>query len=222
MVPVTAFKASGTGKPSLADAAYSLIKKKILTLTYEPGSYLNEASLSESLDIGRNPVHHAVKRLTLEGLIETIPRKGFIVKTLSIRELKEIVDMRLVNEVYCARLAAERMSEGQLEEISDILARTRISSEAQDTEQLMLLDQQFHSLLSKAAGNQVLASILRNLHDRSLRYWFISLNEKHHGESVREEHHNIYEAIKKRDADLAAQCMRVHIEGFRKNIIKCI
>ena len=62
--------------PSLREQAYVEIKRRINRLEYRPGAYLNEALISRQLKIGRTPVHQALDRLMLEGLVQVIPRKG--------------------------------------------------------------------------------------------------------------------------------------------------
>src|SRR5688572_10313269 len=77
---------------SLAAQAYEQIKEKILTLHFLPGQYLNEGALCAMLDAGRTPVHQALQRLELEGLVEIMPRKGVIVQPDSIMEVVKILD----------------------------------------------------------------------------------------------------------------------------------
>lgn len=203
---------------SLREAAYDAIKHRIITCVFKPGDYLNEAYVSASIGIGRTPVHQAIDRLTQDGLLEVIPRKGIIVRPVSLSEAMQITDIRLLNEPYCARLAAERADNVDLATLRDILNRADAWTEVRNIEQMMLLDREFHMALAKAARNAVLASILQNLHERSLRFWFISLNAPDHHREVQNEHRAIFEAIERRDADAAAKAMADHIESFRRNI----
>jgi DNA-binding FadR family transcriptional regulator len=82
----------------------------------------------------------------------------------------------------------------------------------------MLLDREFHLLIARAAKNEVLIELLRNLHERSLRFWFISLNAPTQHEAVQNEHSAIFAAIQRRDPDSAEAAMRQHIESFRVNV----
>ena len=83
---------------SLRDAAYEAIKHRIITCAFRPGEYINEAYVSAVLGIGRTPVHQAIDRLMLEGMLDVIPRKGVIVKPVSLDEIMQIVEVRLLNE----------------------------------------------------------------------------------------------------------------------------
>lgn len=203
---------------SLREEAYEQIKHKIITCVFKPGEYLNEAWVSEVIGIGRTPVRQAVDRLAQDGLLEVIPRKGVVVKPLGLDEIVQIIEARRINEAFCMRLAAQRATEDDLSAIEDIMLRAAKAKADQNTEQMMLLDREFHIALTRAAHNPVLAGMLQNLHERSLRFWFISLGaaDRHH--EVQNEHEAIYKALKKRDADKAEAVMIDHIDSFHRTI----
>ncbi len=205
---------------ALHTLAYEKIKHHIITLRFRPGEYLNEAQVSKLLKIGRTPVHQALNRLMLEGMVDVIPRKGVIVKAASLNDVLEIIDVRIINETYCARLAAARADESDIAEMARILDDSEKTATAPDTDRQMMLDRDFHSILSRAARNVVLADFMRTLHDRSLRFWFISLHDPAHHIAVKEQHRAILDAIKARDPDAAGNAIRAHIESFRTNIMR--
>ena len=209
-----------TERLSLRDAAYEALKHRIITCAFKPGEYINEAAVSATLRIGRTPVHQAVERLMLEGMVDVIPRKGVIVRPVSLDEIMQIIDVRLVNESYCMRLAAERADENEIRELSEILTGARQWIGARNGEQLMRVDREFHGVLARASKNTVLADCLAKLHDRSLRFWFISLNQPGHHKGVQAQHEAILAAIKNRDAGRAEHAMRSHIEAFRQNLTR--
>ena len=91
---------------------------------------------------------------------------------------------------------------------------------ARSSEQMMLLDREFHGALARASRNAVLRELLSRLHDRSLRFWFISLNTPGHHASVQSQHEEILAAIRDRDPAGAEAAMRAHIEAFRANIMR--
>lgn len=207
---------------ALSDVAYDKIKHRIITLRFRPGEHLNEARVCDALGIGRTPVHQAFCRLALEGMVEIIPRKGVIVRPVSLNEVMEIIEARLVNEAYCARLACERADAADIEALSRVLEKSRAAAAKPDVEKLMLLDRDFHGALTRAAKNTVLADVLRNLHERSLRFWFISLTDRGHHAAVESGHAAILAAIEARDGDAAAEAVRTHVEAFRRNVARRI
>jgi GntR family transcriptional regulator, rspAB operon transcriptional repressor len=206
------------GIASLRDATYEQIKHRIITCTFRPGEYINELQLSGLLNIGRTPVHQALDRLMVEGMVEVIPRKGVIVKPVSLNEVLQIIEVRLINEPLVARLAAEHASQADLADMANVLKRAKHWAVLRNIENLMLLDREFHLLVAKAARNDVLIELLRNLHERSLRFWFISLNAPTQYQLVQDEHATILEAIGRHDPGKAEAAMRRHIESFRSNV----
>ena len=209
-------------KTALHTQAYELIKHEIITLRFRPGEYLNEAQVSKLLKIGRTPVHQALNRLMLEGMVEVIPRKGVIVKAVSLNDILEMIDVRIINESYCARLAAARAGESDIAEMERILDEAEKTTTDLDTDRQMLLDRDFHNALSRAAGNAVLTDFVRTLHDSSLRFWFISLRDPVHHVAVKEQHRAILDAIKRSSPDAASNAVRNHIESFRSHIMQNI
>lgn len=214
---------AGVGRDTpLRDQAFEKIRKRIICLDYAPGQYLSEAQVSKELGLGRTPVRQAFDRLMLMNMISILPRKGVMVSPISLDEIDQIIEVRLVNETHCTALAAERATAEDIEEMEDILAEAEIASEARDRERLMELDKEFHRIIARAARNKVLGDLLANLHDRSLRFWFISLGDEAHLKCVGAEHKAIYEKIRDRDPEAAATAAREHIASFRANIMKSI
>jgi DNA-binding GntR family transcriptional regulator len=202
----------------LREAACEEIKRRIIRLDYRPGTYVNAAQVSADLGIGVTPVNQALNRLMHEGMVEIIPRKGAIVRPVSLDEILQIIDVRLVNEAYCARLAAERASDAEIAAIGTVLDRAEKLVGLRDIEGLMLLDREFHLRLGRAARNPVLAELLLGLHERSLRFWFISLSDEEHPAAVQREHRAIAAALRARDPEAIEAAVRSHIESFRATI----
>jgi len=205
---------------SLLDRAYNEIKFRIITCRYRPGEVLSEAAISLELKIGRTPVHQAIHHLVMDGLISIMPRKGVMVRPVSIDEAMEIISVRLVTECYCARLAADRADDTELQKLQEIVESSEKSMENRNVEQMMLLDREFHDTLARAAKNSVLADVLRNLHERSLRFWFISLRAADHHRDVLAQHRAIVEALQSRQPDAAEAAMRDHILAFQRNVTR--
>jgi len=203
---------------SLSEVAYERLKLGIISLDYRPGAYINEAQICEQLGLGRTPVHHAVTRLALEHMVEIIPRKGIIVNPVSLQDVMASVEVRLMLEPNCARLAAERGTAEDIEALEMILKRAKKHIPLRDVMGLMNVDRDFHSALARAARNLLLEDILKRLHESSLRFWFISLSDPKHMNGVDDEHWQVLQAIRAHDGDAAQAAMRAHIESFRNNI----
>jgi DNA-binding GntR family transcriptional regulator len=203
---------------ALRDLAYDDIKARIITCALKPGEYINEAAICAMTGFGRTPVHQAIDRLFVEGLVDVIPRKGAIVKPMSFDEIMQIVEARSANEVLGVRLAVERAEPSHIKRLQAILKEASREISSGQAEKLMRLDRDFHGAIARASRNVVLADILSKLHDRSLRVWFVSLNSPGRNRLVHEEHEAIYEAIAARDVAAAEASMRAHVESFRNHL----
>jgi DNA-binding GntR family transcriptional regulator len=200
-----------------ADIAYERLKSAIITLALPPNTPLNEAIVCEELGLGRTPVHQACHRLALEGLVQIVPRKGIVIPPLSMDDFFDLVGARRVNEPACAALAAQRIPDAAIKDLAAIVGESRRLAR-DDLAGLIILDQRFHETIATSCGNRVIAGILKNLNDRSARFWALSLsNETHRAETI-EEHGRIVTALKRRDPELAAAAMHEHIESFAKTL----
>lgn len=209
--------------PTLNQQAYDEIKHRIITVAYAPGCHLNEARISDELGIGRTPVHHALHRLAQEEFVDVMPRKGVVVRPVSLDEVAQIIDVRLLNEPFCASLAARRVRQADLQFPKEILLASKREIELENgVEELMRLDREFHNWISGISGHAVLADLVNKLHDRAARFWFLSLREGDHPSRVVGEHMEILHAIALRDEMRAASAVREHIESFRNTILKVV
>lgn len=202
--------------------AYDALKLAIISLEYRPGAVLVESHIREKLPFGRTPIHEAVARLALEGMLDIMPRKGIIVRPLSLDEALSNIEARLIVEPAAARLAAERATADDVAEIAQILARAKPMLARRDIQGLMLGDRAYHNAIARAARNPTLESILQRLHERSLRFWFISLSDPQHLMEVDDEHREILEALSRHDGVATEQAIRAHIESFRDKIKQAI
>lgn len=202
------------------EMAYALLKERIASLAYAPGNTLNIAVLMQELSLGRTPITHALHRLSTEGLVHILPRKGVMVAPLSIDNALELIDVRLANETLCARLAARRAGAAELAALRALAAEFDAAAGQRDIESLMAIDRRFHERIAELSGNQVLVDILRVLHARSQRFWAISLIAEGHLDEVQDEHRAIVEALAAGDPEAAAAAVEQHVLSFRGALLR--
>jgi DNA-binding GntR family transcriptional regulator len=209
-------------RPDLSqnEQAYAQLKQALITLAYKPGDYLSTASLMSELALGRTPINHALHRLSTEGLVQIIPRKGVIVSPLSIDDALQLIDVRMANEGLCVRLAAERITKPQLYRLEAIARDFEKAAKRGQTLEVMNLDREFHEQISSAAGNQILAEILKVLHARSQRFWALSLAMPDHLNEVQDEHRAILKALTDGDAEAAVQSVGEHVISFQRALLR--
>lgn len=202
------------------EQAYAQLKQALITLAYKPGDYLSTASLMNELALGRTPINHALHRLSTEGLVQIIPRKGLIVSPLSIDDALELIDVRLANESLCMRLAAERITKTELHQLEAIARDFEKAASRGQTTEVMNLDRLFHEHISNAARNQILAEILKVLHARSQRFWALSLAMPDHLSEVQDEHRAILKALTEGHPAAAEEAVREHVMSFQRALLR--
>lgn len=202
------------------ERAYAVLKDKLTTLAYPPGDFLNIATLVDKLEIGRTPINHALHRLSNEGLVQIIPRKGVVVSPLSIDDALHLIEVRLANERLCARLAAERVTAVEIDDLRSVAAAFDAAVLTRDMPLIMNCDRLFHERIAAASGNSILIEILKVLHARSQRFWAISLASEGHMAEVTVEHHEIVAALAAHDADAAVRAVESHIFSFRQSLLR--
>ncbi|MGC0422018.1 GntR family transcriptional regulator [Embleya sp. AB8] len=98
---------SPTARPkSRTVLARELIRGRILRLEMPPGTVFNEGDLAAALDLGKTPVREALNLLTHESLVAVAPHSGYLVMPVTLRDIREVVELRLSVEPLPARLAA--------------------------------------------------------------------------------------------------------------------
>jgi DNA-binding GntR family transcriptional regulator len=200
---------------SLADKAYHEIRGLIVSLELAPGAVIDERELIERLEIGRTPVREALRRLSHEGLVEVYPRRGMFVTGVDVRELARLSEVREVLEPEAARLAAERATDTDREELAALLAELG-SIDGGGGSELMDLDERIHRAVYRAAHNDLLEVTLEQYYVLALRIWSIALDRAHELEEAVEAHRALLEAIQAGDGDRAADTMRAHVQNFEQ------
>jgi DNA-binding GntR family transcriptional regulator len=204
-------------KPTNAEKAYTQIKGKIITAEMPPGSVINEAQLMEEFALGRTPIREAIKQLQSENLVMVTPRKGMYVTDIAVTDLLQIFEVRIELESFATKLAAERISEDELNDLKK-LAKAYQEVDVSNKDDLIKLDGEFHTLLARATHNKFLIKEIEQYYNLSLRIWYIALNFAKPEDIDVDAHIEILEAIQAQNAKKAGQRMRLHIQDFHKTI----
>jgi DNA-binding GntR family transcriptional regulator len=198
---------------SLADQAFYAIRELIVTLELAPGAVINERELTERLAIGRTPVREALRRLSQEKLVEVYPRRGIFVTTVDVRDLARLCEVRAVLEPEAARLASERATQPDLDELGDLLNELGVNK-ARDDKALIDLDQRIHRTVYRCTHNHFLEATLEEYYALALRIWMLALEETGELQAAVLEHRSLLEAVALGKGEVAARIMRDHVEHF--------
>lgn len=203
---------------SLSQKAYERIRRKIVTLELPPGSILNEGDLQVELGLGRTPIREALLRLSLEKLVNIVPRRGIFVTDIRITDLKQLFEVRMVLEIQAARLAAARGTEEHWRRMKAVLANLPADDSPTKNQALIVVDELCHQIIYEATDNKFLQDTLTMFYALSLRLWYFFLLKIGDMQSAIEEHMRILEALKDRDGERAAELLEGHIRAFQAEI----
>jgi len=202
----------------LSDQAYRQIRDLIVTLDLPPGAVVSEADLMTRLGMGRTPIREALRFLSRERLVEVYPRRGIFVAGVDPRELTALSEARAALEPAAARLAAGRLTAEDHLVLDQLLHELDGLGRIPDERTLIELDQRLHRFIYRACRNSFLEGSLEEYYTHALRIWFLALDRLEHLGDAVGEHRAILQAIRDGDADLAAQSMSDHIDGFEASI----
>ena len=101
----------------LRDKIYKTIKERITNGTYAPGQPLDEKKIIEELQTSRTPFREAINALSEEGLVEVYPYRGIFVRDLSVKDIADGFDIRLLLEPRVLELACQRISPAKIDEM---------------------------------------------------------------------------------------------------------
>lgn len=204
---------------SLEEMVYSRLEEEILTGELTPGTSLGEIALSERLGVSRTPIRGALHRLSEEGLVEIIPNKGATVVGINIDDLIDIYRLRERLEGLASALATERITDEEINELSETVDLAEFYIKRQDTEHIKELDTAFHSIIYKASGSRFLSRTLSELHKKIKSYRKRSLAVPGRLEKSEKEHREILDAIKAKDAELADRLTSLHVRRALDNML---
>ncbi|NHN33476.1 GntR family transcriptional regulator [Paenibacillus agricola] len=196
---------------SIRDAVYEKLKDAILSEQYKPGHHLKERELAKLYGISTTPLKEALRRLEQEGLVTTSARRGTFVSTDIMNSIEEINWARSALEGVAARLAALKISDAEISQLTGVVEQMRVFTEQKNAEKLLILNGDYHKLIRTFAKNNYIVQQIEAIHsfDRSFRQKALSHEEEL--ERGFQEHANIYRNICARDADGAEQAMISHI-----------
>ncbi len=202
----------------LSAEAYELTLQKLVSWQYQPGDILVEADIASELGVSRTPVREALRELVAGGFLRVVPRAGYMVQLLRPQDVREIYHMRLLLEGEAAALAAQRISEAEVQEsIEEWKSRLKEmalhNAEAKEPRPGTPSDNTpLHLAIARASGSSRLVAAIEGLLQDSLRamaYYKTKVDIS----TLAEDHLVILEAICTGDPERARAAMRQHIQA---------
>ncbi len=204
----------------LRDVVFKTLRQEILTGKLKPGERLMEIQLANKLGVSRTPIREAIRKLELDGLVIMIPRRGAEVAQITLKDLKDVMEVRCALDVLAIELACERMERDERSKLYQACENFREAVKTKDTRKLAEADVAFHDAIVLSTGNTRLIQLVSNLSEQMYRYRFEYLKDATSHEMLQQEHMEMYQSILKKDKAAAASVVRKHINNQEEAIIK--
>ena len=198
------------------EIAYQKIKNAIINNEYDPNTMLIESELSEKLGFSKTPIREALRRLESEKYIEYLPEKGNMVAKMGLEDFVEMYDVREALEGMAARLCALKQNERVIRLLDETFTKWAEAIKNQNNEKDVKEDSEFHLIVINGSGNSKLISSIKGIMDQINRFAITTVNDPERLQLSFEQHKSIWQALKKKDADLAEQTMREHIRSVKE------
>lgn len=205
------------GAGSLAERAYGQIKQMIFDFVLLPGDRFSESDLVDRLQVSRTPLRQALQRLQREGFLQVFPKSGWQVSPLDFEVFDQLYDLRVLLETH----AVARLCEAEERPVLKTLADVWLVAEAErHPVQAMVdrLDEQFHSALVRATGNEEMARVHDDITDRIRIIRRLDFTKPARVQATYDEHARVIRAISRRRADEAQRLLRAHIEQSKLEV----
>jgi DNA-binding GntR family transcriptional regulator len=197
----------------LGDKVTEFVIEAIMNGEYQPGDRVVASALGKRLGVSQAPIREAIRELVSRGFLENQPFKGTTVRNFSDKELREVYAVRSALESLAARLAAELLTDEDLEALRSIVDEMVSAGREGDRLQMIQWDNRFHEAIVQIADNGLLYQLWQRL---QFGYWTAVTTRLSNMdlEELALRHEAVLVEIASRDPSRAAEAMKHHIEDL--------
>lgn len=200
------------------DIAYSFLKDKILNGTYRPSQRMTEVQLAEDIGVSRNTVIKALLKLEQENLVTIEKNKGATIKSFTLSEVLNYLEIRKVLEGLAIRSAVRNISASEIERLREILGLMKSTLENSLFDDYSRLNKEFHQILYSASLNQSAVDLIQMIKTQLNRLQLRTILIPGRNKDSYHEHDQIFGAVNNRDEETAAQAIMTHVDNIRSII----
>lgn len=207
---------------NLSSLVVDYLKNKILTGEYKEGDHILESNVARELGISRAPVREGIKELQNQGLIKFMPRKGNYVARLTMEDLKEIFDIRILleNSVLEKLINGNKLGEGDYKKLTAIVDEmVKIArSEGDNVERILQINEkdiEFHTYLWEKSGSKRTVKILSDLYFQLQMAMVIDTRLTGNLEETAKDHYAIIKFLQQQDLPKCRKALKDHIVTYK-------
>lgn len=213
---------AGVERRTVAEEVYRALKRDIITLSHRPGASLTEGELGALYGSSRVPVREACGRLQQEGLLTSLPYKGYFVNQISLKDIGDCFDLRLVLEAHSLELAAQRATDEDLRQLEMLAATEYTYHDWESYADFLDRNLDFHIQLAALSRNERLLAMLLDLLGGMQRFFFLGLDLGDFAAEMRSEHEELVALLRRDAVGEAVACLRRQIQSSRDRILRAL
>ena len=206
-------------RENLGNQVFEQVKEIIVRGEIPAGKRMIESEIAASMGISRTPVREAVHKLEAEGLLQPLPRGGYVVRGLALPDIEETFEIRSILESFAAYLAANRHSSKEILPLEKKMEEFQRYLDRDDLKELTRINTEFHEFLYALSRSQKLIKMINDLRDEIYFLRKIILNSVDMARLSNKDHREIIKAIKRRKAKKVENLVRDHILRGKEFVI---
>jgi DNA-binding GntR family transcriptional regulator len=207
---------------NLNDIAYRTIKDDIISCALQPGEDISEGVLAARYGMGKAPIRSAMMRLRQEGLVVSRGRQGNAVSAVTLRDVQEIFQLRLVLEVTAVRLAAGKVDGARLRALNEAAHAPYSPGDRASESAYLRANREFHRYVAQSSGNRRLGALVVGLMEQHERIVHLGLALQNREHEFHHFHDDLVVALIEGDGERAAQLTEAALRGGRKMVMEAL
>jgi DNA-binding GntR family transcriptional regulator len=212
---------NGFETSSISEKLYQFLRDRIIFGEFAPGSRVDIKSLSQELKVSPQPVKEAIFRLTGEGFINIVPRKGTYIREASLKDLVDMIEARIFYETGAIDLLSEKIKKKDLQRLEKRCEEI-LKIENNNYKDIHKRNMAFHCGVVGLSGNRWLSEAYRLLMNNyaSLHFRFVVRKKNYHSDvqQIFKDHRMIVDALVKKDFEGAKRIVRLHMQRVKAMI----
>jgi DNA-binding GntR family transcriptional regulator len=195
---------------STGDRVIEQIREALLAGRFRPGDRISADGLARELQVSHIPIREALNKLQVEGHLVAVPKRGFFVPELSLREVEDVYHWRRVLEDEAHQMALPQLTDDDIKELGKLCTLMRQAARARDISRFHQINRRFHFLIFELAGSARLVRMLENLWDSASHYQCVLIRGDTSIPPLQDHHEALLDAYRALDAQRAIAIMDAH------------
>ena len=187
-----------------------------------PGEAISEAVLVARYELSKAPIRSALVRLRQEGLVISRGRMGNIVSPITLRDVQEIFQLRLVLEVAAIKLAAGNVDPARIRELNNAVLAGYTPGDDTSEAAYLRANREFHRYVAEKSGNQRLAALVIDLMEQHERIVHLALSLQRREHEFLHFHNELVDALSEGDAERAAELTERALRGGQQKVMDAL